>query len=194
MLQQTRVAAALPFFGRWMERFPTVQDLAAAPEEEVLRLWSGLGYYSRARSLHRAAKIVCKDNGGRLPRDAAALQRLPGIGPYTAAAIASIAFGAPVPAIDGNVVRVACRVAGIRQDPRAAATRRRVEESVAAWVPRAVPGDWNQAVMELGATVCTPVPRCGGCSPPASRCCCRIRRAASRSPAAPSPSGSACGM
>jgi A/G-specific adenine glycosylase len=168
MLQQTRVEAAIPYFLRWMERFPTVQALAAAPEQEVLAAWAGLGYYRRARSLHAAARQVVAEHAGQVPASAAALAGLPGVGPYTAAAVASIAHGEPVACVDGNVVRVASRLLALRAavGPR---ERRRIQQAAQAWLDPAHPGDWNQAMMELGATVCTPRPRCPAC-PVAAAC------------------------
>ena len=183
MLQQTRVDVATSYYERWMARFPTVASLAAASEEEVLQSWSGLGYYSRARNLHKAAKAVVDDHGGNVPGTFDGLRALPGVGSYTAGAIASIAFGKAVPAVDGNVVRVACRIAGIR-DPSKPAARRRIEAVAASWVPARGAGDWNQAVMELGATVCTPkAPRCESC-PVANACEARRLGIAQRIPVA----------
>lgn len=160
MLQQTRVAAAAPYYRRFLERFPDCRSLARAPESEVLRLWSGLGYYSRARNLHRAARQIAAA-GGVFPRDYAAIRALPGVGEYTAAAVASIAFGLPYAAIDGNVRRVLSRLDCREED---------VPELAARLLDRADPGAWNQALMELGATVCLPrEPRCDRC--PLSRHC-----------------------
>ncbi|MHB8632871.1 MAG: A/G-specific adenine glycosylase [Thermoplasmatota archaeon] len=159
MLQQTRVAVALPHYGRWMERFPTLQHLADAPEDDVLAAWSGLGYYRRARNLHEAARRMV---AGGVPSHAKALRELPGIGPYTAGAVASIAFGENVPAVDGNVVRVLGRFYGLERgeiDGKAAALAKRTHD----------PGTWNQALMEFGALVCTPRPHCDSC-PLAKRC------------------------
>ena len=161
MLQQTRVAAAIPYYERFLERFPDVATLARARESSVLARWSGLGYYRRARMLHQAAKIVAKHG---MPRDSDGLRELPGIGEYTAAAIASIAHGEPVPVVDGNVERVASRYMA------AHLSKRETREKMAAWISRRFPGDFNQAVMELGATVCTPKsPSCGVC--PLARDC-----------------------
>lgn len=175
MLQQTQVETVKPYYARWLERFPTVGDLAAADLQDVLACWQGLGYYRRARALHAAAKVVVAEHGGRLPADPAALATLPGIGDYTAGAIASIAFGAAAPAIDGNVARVICRLDAIGDNPASGAGRRAVRDRVAALLPIARPGDFNQALMELGATVCTPVrPACGTCPWWAS---CRARAA-----------------
>jgi len=155
MLQQTRVAAVLDHYSRWMERFPTVQALAAAREHSVLAMWSGLGYYHRARRLHQAAKVIVRERRGEFPRTAEAWRELPGIGRYTAAAIASIAFGEPVAVVDGNVVRVLGRIFG--SSPNVEGNWQRAESLL----DRSRPGDFNQAMMELGATICTPrSPQC----------------------------------
>ena len=164
MLQQTRVETVLPYYARFLERFPTLADLAAAEEEEVLKLWEGLGYYSRARNLLLGARQVMTDFGGALPADPAALRTIRGIGPYTACAIASIACGVRVPAVDGNVIRVLSRLDGIRENPLQSAVRSRLEARAASLVPADRPGDYNQAVMDLGATVCVPgTPDCDRC-------------------------------
>jgi len=181
MLQQTQVERVIPRYRKFVARFPTLTALAAAPEEEVLEAWSGLGYYRRARQLHRLARAVAAA-GGRLPRDPEALERLPGVGPYTAAAVASLAFGERVPVLDGNVLRVGARVLRLPGDPRAAAARR----AVAAWaldlMEGADPGVVNEALMELGATVCRPrAPRCGAC-PLAPWCAARAAGAPERYP------------
>ncbi len=155
MLQQTRVAAVLDHYARWIQRFPTVHDLAKAREQSVLALWSGLGYYHRARRLHQAAKVIVGERQGEFPRTAEAWRELPGIGRYTAAAIASIAFGEPVAVVDGNVGRVLNRLIGSSMNGEG--NWQRAE----ALLDRARPGDFNQAMMELGATVCTPrAPQC----------------------------------
>lgn len=170
MLQQTRVETVIPYYRRWMARFPTVDALAAADGEDVLQLWKGLGYYSRARNLHRAARIVRGRFDGRLPGSVAELEELPGVGPYTAGAVASIAFDRPVPAVDGNVRRVLCRLLDL-PDPRPAELRDRATALVAPDRP----GDFNQALMELGARVCTPSsPECGRC-PLSGECLARAR-------------------
>jgi len=175
MLQQTQVATAAPYFQRFMARFPTVQALADAPVGHVLKAWEGLGYYSRARDLHRGAGIIAGRYGGELPRSAQGLRKLPGIGRYTAGAIASIAFGRPEPAVDGNVRRVLCRVFAIDKDPSRKATQDQLWALAGRLVPRKNPGLFNQAVMELGATVCLPRrPRCTIC-PLETHC--RARRA-----------------
>jgi A/G-specific adenine glycosylase len=164
MLQQTRVAVAIPYYERFLARFPAVRDLAAAGEEEVLGLWAGLGYYSRGRNLLRAARTVVERHGGAFPRTLAELRALPGVGEYTAAAVGSIAFGIPAPVVDGNVVRLLARHGAIRGDPSRGAPRRAVHEAAARALARRAPGDHNQAMMELGATVCLPrAPRCGEC-------------------------------
>ncbi len=165
MLQQTQVATVIPYFERFIACFPNVQCLAEADLEHVLRIWAGLGYYARARNLHRAAGIIVARHGGCIPRDVAELRRLPGLGRYTAAAIASIAFGARVPAIDGNVTRVMARLIGLSDDPRSAVGRRRIESIVERLLPTQRCGDFNQAMMELGATICLPGgrARCSEC-------------------------------
>lgn len=165
MLQQTRVEAVIPYYERWMRRFPTLEALAEADVDDVLREWQGLGYYARARNLHRAARLVRERHNGRIPADPEALRQLPGVGEYTAGAIASIAFGIPAPAIDGNVRRVFSR---LLDDPDPAPSELR--GVVAALVPEDRPGDFNQALMELGATICTPrSPACDRC-PVAAMC------------------------
>jgi A/G-specific adenine glycosylase len=159
MLQQTRVEAVIPYYERWLARFPDVHTLAAAELDDVLHAWQGLGYYSRARNLHRAARVVRDGMDGQLPRTTATLRTLPGIGAYTAGAIASIAFRAAEPAVDGNVRRVLARLLD-EANPSPA----RLQAVAAALVPADRPGDFNQAFMELGATVCSPrSPSCGLC-------------------------------
>ncbi len=166
MLQQTRVEAMLPRYRAFVARFPNAGSLARASEDEVLAAWAGLGYYGRARSLHRAAQQLAAEGRG-IPRDAASLRKLPGIGEYTAAAIASIAFSAPVAAVDGNVRRVLSRVFVVGGVPGRVGFERRIRELADRLMEAdggREPGDWNQALMELGATICTPaVPRCGSC-------------------------------
>lgn len=163
MLQQTRVAAVEPYYRRWMEVLPTVETLAAADEETILRLWQGLGYYSRARNLQKAAKQIVAL--GHFPSDRTELLQLPGIGEYTAGAVASIAFHQPVPAVDGNVLRVAARVAAIREDVRKEAVKKKFRVWMEAAMPHDRPGAFNQALMDLGALVCLPggAPTCEKC-------------------------------
>ncbi|MGA2571466.1 MAG: A/G-specific adenine glycosylase [Terracidiphilus sp.] len=167
MLQQTRTAVVAERYPAFMERFPTLVALALAREQEVLALWSGLGYYARARMLHKAAQFVSSHLGGNLPVSAEELRALPGIGAYTAAAVASIAHGEPVAVVDGNVERVLCRLARWDRGSRnggGAALRRKIENLARRLLDPARPGDFNQAMMELGATVCTPrSPQCGEC-------------------------------
>jgi A/G-specific adenine glycosylase len=164
MLQQTRVETVIPYFERWLELFPHLPALAQADEQTVLRAWEGLGYYSRARNLHRAAQIVVSEYGGQLPQDAAELAKLPGIGRYTAGAIASIAFGKDEPALDGNLRRVAARVFDMPLPARSPQGERRLEELLRAHMPSGQAGRYNQALMDLGALVCTPRdPACTAC-------------------------------
>jgi A/G-specific adenine glycosylase len=155
MLQQTRVETVLPYYQRFLKRFPTLRDLAGAEIEEVLALWSGLGYYRRARQLHAAARQVVAAGGG-FPSSAEELLQLPGVGAYTAAAVASIAFRQVVPVLDGNVERVLSRRLALAGDPRRGAARRELLAAAASLLDRERPGDSNQALMELGATLCTP--------------------------------------
>ena len=168
MLQQTRAQAVIPYYQRFLDRFPSVEVLASAAEQDVLALWAGLGYYSRARNLRRAAQQVVEAGG--FPHDYAAIRALPGIGDYTAAAIASIAFGLPHAVVDGNVLRVVARMENDSADIAAARTRERFRTIVRRWMGTSPPGVFNQALMELGATVCLPAkPLCRDC-PLASRC------------------------
>ena len=165
MLQQTRVSAALPYYERFLAALPDIPALAGCEEEKLHKLWEGLGYYSRVRNLQKAAKIVCAQYGGQLPADYNALLALPGIGEYTAGAIASISFGLPVPAVDGNVLRVFAR---LYNDPRLVTdpqVKREFTARVMEHQPPAKAGDYNQALMELGALVCVPngAPLCGQC-------------------------------
>jgi A/G-specific adenine glycosylase len=170
MLQQTRVATVIPYYERFLARFPTLTALARAEESEVLAAWQGLGYYRRARALHRGARAVAADHGGSLPRDLEGLRAIPGIGPYTAGAIASIAFDTPAPVVDGNVTRVLCRLYALGGDPAKNPLRAELWRRAAQLVPAARASDFNQALMELGATVCTPrAPRCDEC--PLRRAC-----------------------
>jgi A/G-specific adenine glycosylase len=164
MLQQTTVAAVIPYFERFIARFPSLRSLAAASEDQVTALWSGLGYYARARNLRRAAVAAVGEHGGELPRTEGALGELPGLGPYTAAAVAAIAFGARTFALDGNGARVMARLGGVSDSIDLPATRLRLRAAGMREVPCGRPGDFTQAVMELGATVCTPRnPRCDDC-------------------------------
>ena len=167
MLQQTRVEAVIPYYARFLERFPTLDALAAAGESEVLAVWSGLGYYSRGRNLLRAAKLIA-DSGA--PRSYEDVLRLPGVGGYTAAAIASIALGLPHAAVDGNVMRVISRLTNDASEIGSSAARKRFSSVAAALLAPRRPGDFNQAMMELGATLCVPrAPACGVC--PVARYC-----------------------
>jgi A/G-specific adenine glycosylase len=169
MLQQTQVARVIPYYQRFLDRFPTLSALAAAEEGEVLAVWSGLGYYARARLLHRAAREALARHGG-LPASLGALEALPGFGPYTAGAVASIAFGIPAPAVDGNVMRVLSRLFAVDGPAEAAKTRARILALAGALTGPDRPGDWTQALIELGAVRCVkPVPRCLRC-PLASLC------------------------
>ena len=170
MLQQTQVATVIPYFERFLTAFPTIRDLAAAEEERVLRLWQGLGYYSRARNLRKAARVVVETFGGHVPSTVDELLTLPGVGRYTAGAIASIAHGTRAPIVDGNVIRVVCRLDAIETDPRTPATLATIWARAEELVPKANAGDFNSALMELGATVCVPRnPQCLIC--PVARSC-----------------------
>lgn len=175
MLQQTRVETVIPYYERFLARFPTLADLAAAPLEEVLKGWEGLGYYARARQLHRAARILMAERGGAFPQTLKEWRRLPGVGPYIAAAVLSIAFGQGLPALDGNAVRVLARLFAVEEDPRRPAGRRRLEEEARRLLPPGRAGEFNQALMDLGATLCTPKrPRCEAC--PVQAFCAAFRR------------------
>ena len=170
MLQQTQVATVIPYFQRWMQRFPNVATLAGAEESDVLHAWQGLGYYSRARNLQRAAARMMAEHAGRVPEHVAQLLELPGIGPYSAGAISSIAYGHAEPLVDGNVIRVLARLFALRGDPNRAPLKTQLWDVARSLVPADAPGDFNQALMELGATVCTPRnPRCSAC-PLAAHC------------------------
>lgn len=183
MLQQTVVAAVLPYFERFMARFPTLQALAAAREDEVLTLWSGLGYYSRARNLHRTARLVVDELGGKLPSDEAELRQLPGVGVYSAAAVAAIAFSRRTLPVDGNVARVLARILGERKPIDHPAARAELRARGQPLVPARRPGDFAQAMMELGALCCLPRnPRCPQC-PVARFCRALATRAAGSIPA-----------
>jgi len=164
MLQQTRVTAAIPYYERWMLALPTLRALARADDHTVLRLWEGLGYYSRARNLLRAARIVVERHGGRIPDDPREFQALPGVGPYTAAAVMSIAFGRDLAVVDGNVRRVLARLTALPEDPRSGEGRRRIDRLARDLLPPGRAGVHNQALMELGALVCPPrSPSCAAC-------------------------------
>ncbi len=165
MLQQTRIEAALPYFERFMAALPTVAALAEAGEERLMKLWEGLGYYSRARNLQKTAKILMAEYGGELPASYERLLSLPGIGEYTAGAIASMAYGLPVPAVDGNVLRVSARLTNDEGDITRAPVKKRLREAICAMLPPDRPGEFNQAIMELGETICLPntLPLCGDC-------------------------------
>ncbi len=179
MLQQTQVTTVIPYYERWLRRFPDVIALARARPDEVLAGWQGLGYYSRARSLHRAAMTVAGIHEGRLPRTSAGLSELPGFGPYTSGAVASIAFGERVPAVDGNVARVMARRLGLTGHSGDPALRAKVTGILESVIPADRPGDFNQALMELGATVCRPRnPKCDLC-PVAEGCRSKGRAGAS---------------
>ncbi|MFH1513561.1 MAG: A/G-specific adenine glycosylase, partial [Bacillota bacterium] len=164
MLQQTRVEAVIGYYNRFLLPFPTVHALADAPEEAVLKAWEGLGYYSRARNMHKAAKIVSGSMHGAFPNTSEKIRKLPGIGNYTAGAIASIAFGEAVPAVDGNVKRVASRLFGIRENIDRPSVIRDIRAALTQAIPEGQASAFNQALMELGATVCIPrAPRCKAC-------------------------------
>lgn len=165
MLQQTRVEAVKPYFDRWMKKFPDLSSLANATEDDVLKLWEGLGYYSRVRNIHKTAKFVMENYGGSLPSSFSGLLALPGIGVYTAGAIGSIAFQLPVPCVDGNVLRVVARLTANTSDISTTIAKKQFTDWVTAMIPKERPGDFNQAMMELGATVCLPngLPKCEVC-------------------------------
>lgn len=170
MLQQTQVDTVIPYFKRFTTRFPSLKALADAPLGDVLKMWEGLGYYARARNLHRAAQMVSRDLHGRFPRTMDGLMKLPGVGRYSAGAIASLAFGIDVPVLDGNVARVLCRSYAIQRDPREPKTRDELWSLAESLLPKGQAGRFNEALMELGATVCTPrSPECRAC-PIATAC------------------------
>lgn len=182
MLQQTQMDRAVAYFERFLARFPDVSSLAAAHEDEVLKLWEGLGYYSRARNLLRAARTVAEEHGGAFPSGFAAIRALPGVGPYTAGAIASIAWGEPRPAVDANVLRVFSRLLDLAEPVAAPAARRRIEAAVAELLPSGEARAFNQALMELGALVCSPRrPDCPAC-PLAAQCLARARGTTAQRP------------
>ena len=164
MLQQTQVATVIDYFNRFLKRFPTVEKLARAKQDTVLKLWEGLGYYSRGRNLHKAAKIIVSEYNSQLPDTIDQLQKIPGIGRYTAGAIASIAFNKPAPILDGNVIRVLCRIFRIKGNPKDTATKNKLWQLADTLVHTKHPGQFNEAMMELGALVCTPSnPQCSSC-------------------------------
>jgi len=170
MLQQTRIAAVIPYYDRFLRRFPDVGTLARARQSEVLKFWSGLGYYSRARNLHAAAKTIVAEHNGEFPRDLKAALSLPGIGRYTAAAVLSIAYDEPLAVLDGNVARVLARLGAVRGDLRTPRTWTSLLKTADQLLSRSAASDWNQALMELGETICTPQsPQCAAC--PISRWC-----------------------
>ena len=170
MLQQTTVVAVVPYFERFIQRFPTIHNLAAADEDEVLRYWEGLGYYSRARNIHKTARLIACDYDGRFPSDPRLLMKFPGIGRYTAGAIASFAFDRPAPIVEANTLRLYSRLLGYTGDPRATAGQRLLWDFAERVVPRRQPSHFNQALMDVGATVCTSAePACNRC--PVQSCC-----------------------
>jgi len=163
MLQQTTVAAVIPYYERWLEVFPDLKGLARAPLRKVLREWQGLGYYQRARNLHAAAQTVVREHGGQVPAEETAIRRLPGFGPYTSAAVLSLAYGRPLPVIDANVRRVLMRLLGLR-GPAVSGVDKRLHEFLATVFPEDAPGEFNQAMMELGALLCrSRSPQCLAC-------------------------------
>ena len=171
MLQQTRVEAVKPYFERFITAFPKIDDVANAPEDQLLKMWEGLGYYNRVRNIQKAAKIVVENYGGKLPADYNELKKLPGIGNYTAGAVSSIAYNIPAPAVDGNVMRVVSRIEERTEDIMKQSARSAVEKALTEIMPEDKAGDFNQALMELGATVCVPngAPNCNNC-PVAALC------------------------
>lgn len=175
MLQQTQVATVLPYYERFLKRFPDIASLARAGQAEVLRFWAGLGYYSRARNLHKAAQLVMTKHAGRFPDALESVLDLPGIGRYTAGAILSIAFNRPLPVLDGNVMRVFARLFGVQGDVKSGKTQKELWSLAEELVNFSRPGDWNQALMELGALVCLPdSPRCDVC--PLAESCVAYRK------------------
>jgi len=190
MLQQTQVATMLPYFERFVARFPTVRELADANVDEVLSLWAGLGYYRRARNLHAAARRIVSLYGGEFPRERDEVLKLPGVGAYTAGAVLSIAFGQREPVVDGNVSRVLCRVFELGGDPKRSETRRGLWELARELIPEERPGDFNQGLMEVGALLCTPAsPSCRLC--PVSGYCGALRNGSVEKYPAPGPKGTA---
>ena len=165
MLQQTKVTAVIPYYERFLAEFPTIGELAAASEEKLFKLWEGLGYYSRARNLQKAAVVIMQAHGGIFPGQYEQILNLPGIGPYTAGAIASICFDLPIPAVDGNVLRVMARIGEITGDVSLPAVKKEISDTLAQIYPKSNCGDFTQGLMELGATVCVPGgnPKCDEC-------------------------------
>lgn len=186
MSQQTRIDTLIPYYGRFLSALPTIRDLAQADDETLFKLWEGLGYYSRARNLRAAARVIEQRHGGVFPREHAEILKLPGVGPYTAGAIASVCFGAKTPAIDGNALRVVARLAEYPGDISSAATKKIVARALADIYPDDAPGDFTQAVMELGATVCVPTgaPKCELC-PLSADCLAHRNGTAARYPIKP---------
>lgn len=174
MLQQTQVATVIPYYKRFLDRFPCIEDIAHADDDDVLKLWEGLGYYRRCHHFLEAVRIVCRNHQGRVPDDPDLFSKLPGVGAYTTAAVMSIAFGQALPVVDGNVVRVIARYDCIEEDSSKNATRKRIHTRMGHLIPNHMPGDFNQAVMELGATICLPKnPLCKEC--PVSDGCCAFK-------------------
>jgi A/G-specific adenine glycosylase len=164
ILQQTRVEQGLAYYNRFVERFPDIESLSNAEEEEVMKIWQGLGYYSRARNMHRSARTIHHENKAEFPASYAEIRRMHGVGDYSASAIASIAYGAPYPVVDGNVLRVIARYAGLKEAVNTSAGKKKVKEILAGLIDPMRPGDFNQAIMELGALVCKPKqPLCPEC-------------------------------
>jgi A/G-specific adenine glycosylase len=163
MAQQTQMDRVVEYHARWMDRFPDLASLARAGEEEVLKLWEGLGYYSRARNIRKAARVIEREHGGEFPSDLRLIRELPGVGDYTAGAVASIAFGLPVPAVDANVLRVFARLDDVAGPMNKGSVKKSIQGRVVSLLPEDRPGDFNQAVMELGALVCSKRPDCAGC-------------------------------
>jgi len=175
MLQQTQVATVIPYYNRWLKTFPSLSSLARAPLAKALKLWAGLGYYRRARMFHEAAQFVQKNLQGKIPDKAETLSKLPGVGRYTAGAIASIALGEKTPVLDGNVIRILTRIFGIPESVDLPATKEKLWDLAGSLLPRENPGDFNQALMELGATICFPLtPQCSRC--PARKSCVAHRK------------------
>jgi A/G-specific adenine glycosylase len=164
MLQQTQVSTVIDYYRRWLTRFPDAASLAAAPESDVLHAWQGLGYYSRARNLHKAAQALVREHGGKFPTELDAIRALPGVGRYTAAAVATFAFDAPIPPVDGNIARVLARLLDFHEPVDSAVGLEHLWETATRWQPEREAGFYNEAMMELGALVCTPrTPACASC-------------------------------